>query len=306
MTGTVYYHKFSNGKGYIGITRKSVKERLREHRYTGSLFAKAIEKYGLDDITTILLAENVKSEEALMELEKFFIKFFNTFDRNNGYNLTEGGELVYTSTKGKTYEEILGVDRAKEKKEHMSRLFSGRIVSDETKRKMRGPRQSVTGSNNSNYEYIYVLSPTNNLYKKDVVTGETTKQFLQKNSIPSNILLNLKYSEKTVMENWVYVKKDSYDFDDNFIIKELLELKHKQWVDKSSPEYRYDHTRTRCKFISPFGEVYITDTPREFYEFCVKMNFSHEKAKQFRAGKIQIGEGSTLYGWKIIREITEI
>ena len=168
MIGTVYYHKFSNGKGYIGITRKSVEERLREHRYTGSLFSKAIEKYGLDDITTIILAENIKSDEALMELEKFFIKFFNTFDRDNGYNMTEGGELVYTSTKGKTYEEILGVDRAKEKKEHMSRLLKGRIISEETKKKMRENHADFRGVNNYNYDYLYVLSPTNKLYKKDV------------------------------------------------------------------------------------------------------------------------------------------
>lgn len=45
MNGVVYYHKFSNGKGYIGITKNSVEFRLTQHLYSKYAFGDFISEF---------------------------------------------------------------------------------------------------------------------------------------------------------------------------------------------------------------------------------------------------------------------
>ena len=94
----------SNGKIYIGQTRKTIQQRWLEHVSAAKsnpdsqdynyLLHKAIRKYGADnfDIETI---EELEDEKELSDREQYWINFYNSCileEKANGYNMTYGGE----------------------------------------------------------------------------------------------------------------------------------------------------------------------------------------------------------------------
>lgn len=97
-TYTVYMHIFPNKKTYIGITKTDVRERWGTDGvgYSGqSLMNRAINKYGWENVEHIIIAERLTKKEAC-QLEIDMIKYWNTTDANDGYNVTSGGEYGYT------------------------------------------------------------------------------------------------------------------------------------------------------------------------------------------------------------------
>lgn len=91
-----YVYKISfktSGKCYIGMTSKSITERLHKH-YTNAVSGidnklyRAIRMYGISDCCFETLAICKTQKEAL-KIEADFITEYNTF--NNGYNSSEGG-----------------------------------------------------------------------------------------------------------------------------------------------------------------------------------------------------------------------
>ena len=88
-----------NGKVYIGITSQGADVRFGHHLYearSGSTFPihNAIRKYGVDNFTVETIAE-CESYEQLKELEKKFIKEYQSKLREFGYNLTDGGDGTF-------------------------------------------------------------------------------------------------------------------------------------------------------------------------------------------------------------------
>lgn len=80
-----------NGKRYIGITTRTIKERFAEHCKAKSYIGKAIRKYGVENFKLYELAV-ANSREELCNLEVYYIEKYNTF--KNGYNQTIGGDGV--------------------------------------------------------------------------------------------------------------------------------------------------------------------------------------------------------------------
>ena len=113
---TVYIHKnVLNGKMYIGITGKSVKERWRDGKGYNGYFKKAIDKYGWDGFKHIVFAV-VKNKQEAKRLERKLIAQYETNNSSKGYNLTEGGEGCW-----------------------------GRIMSEETRRKISVANKGKVG-----------------------------------------------------------------------------------------------------------------------------------------------------------------
>lgn len=90
-------YKFENitdGKIYIGQTRKKFRERLAQHiwqtKNNPSYFHKAINKYGIANFEIDIL-ETVNDPDLLNGLEIYWIDYYKSNDRNKGYNLTKGG-----------------------------------------------------------------------------------------------------------------------------------------------------------------------------------------------------------------------
>lgn len=94
----IYKVTSPTGKIYIGLSSKSLSERILKHKDTAKwvrpngYFQKAISKYG-DALSWELLHENLTREEAI-ELEIYYIQFYNSNNPNFGYNCTKGGESM--------------------------------------------------------------------------------------------------------------------------------------------------------------------------------------------------------------------
>lgn len=95
----VYMHRNKiNNKVYIGQTC-NIKVRWHPISYKGSsYFYNAIEKYGWDNFEHIILIDNLSLEEADQK-EKYFIKIYESTNRNKGYNLKTGGNNGYQLSK---------------------------------------------------------------------------------------------------------------------------------------------------------------------------------------------------------------
>ena len=117
-----------NGKGYIGITTRSVGRRWYEHRFVpnscGKLLSKAIQKYGEKSFEITVLASAIDNVENLKEIEKQLIIQHNTIVPS-GYNLTMGGDGVF------------GYKQSDEQKKRNGDLKRGIKHSEETRQKMR-------------------------------------------------------------------------------------------------------------------------------------------------------------------------
>lgn len=94
-----------NGKSYIGQTDQKVEDRWRDHKNgktsKNSPLKRAIEKYGWDNFSKEVIDTADSLEEALSK-EIYWIDHYQTcipvFGKNSGYNLTRGGEGVFTIT----------------------------------------------------------------------------------------------------------------------------------------------------------------------------------------------------------------
>lgn len=144
---TVYQHKNKiNNKIYIGITKQEPEKRwgVNGANYKSSPhFFAAIQKYGWDNFEHNILFTNLTKEEACNK-EQELIKFYNSMDRNFGYNSTLGGEnfTMNKETKEKISQALkgnkngLGKPCSEEKKKKISEAQKGREFSEEHKKKL--------------------------------------------------------------------------------------------------------------------------------------------------------------------------
>lgn len=89
----VYKHTAPNGKVYIGITCQRVTRRWKNGRgYEGcTVFYRAVQKYGWQNIKHEIVAEGLSNEEACL-MEQQLIAEYKSSDPRYGYNMTFGGE----------------------------------------------------------------------------------------------------------------------------------------------------------------------------------------------------------------------
>lgn len=98
-----YIYKITNlitKKLYIGYTSRDLKRRFYEHKWccfnsnckeNKSILYSSMRKYGTNNFIIEPILEFNEEKEDWKELEKFYIKKFNTLTPN-GYNILEGGE----------------------------------------------------------------------------------------------------------------------------------------------------------------------------------------------------------------------
>ena len=86
-----------NNKIYIGKTNRDINVRFQEHIDSSNsinspsynyYLHRAFRKYGIENFSIDKIEE--VSEELINEREKYWIKYYDSY--NNGYNLTLGGE----------------------------------------------------------------------------------------------------------------------------------------------------------------------------------------------------------------------
>lgn len=161
----VYMHKTPNNKVYIGLTSMIPERRWANGMgyYKNPHFTNAIKKYGWDNIEHIILFDGLTKQEAC-EKEIELIKLYDSTNRQKGYNIGTGGEFGAT-----------GVKKSKEFCEMVSKRHKGKVLSEETKRKILETRKergiTFKGKNNPFYNKHHTPETMLKLYKKiDVYT----------------------------------------------------------------------------------------------------------------------------------------
>lgn len=94
MSYCIYTHtNKTNGKTYVGLTSMLPEERWRcgKGYHKGTHFRNAIDKYGWDGFEHKIIKDNLTKEEAGY-WEQYYISFYNSADRQYGYNMSFGGE----------------------------------------------------------------------------------------------------------------------------------------------------------------------------------------------------------------------
>lgn len=148
MSYSVYTHiNKTNGKVYVGLTSMRPEERWRDGKgyHKGTHFRNAIDKYGWDNFEHKIIKENLTKDEASY-WEQYYISFYNSLDRQYGYNMSSGGEhgghsqTIETRKKiGKNgyHQGMKGKKHSDDAKMKMSKSRTGRKFSDESKDKLR-------------------------------------------------------------------------------------------------------------------------------------------------------------------------
>lgn len=91
----VYKHvNKHNGKVYIGVTSKTLKQRVNSGYYDNKCFYDDIIEYGWDGFNSTVVASNLTKDEAA-KLEIELIKQFNSTNPNCGYNKSTGGFAMH-------------------------------------------------------------------------------------------------------------------------------------------------------------------------------------------------------------------
>lgn len=153
-------------KIYIGITNQGSHIRYLHHLYESRIgelspIHKSIAKYGKENfiLEVIDFADNY---EDLKEKEKYYIKLYNSNNRNIGYNLTEGGDGTF------------GRMHSNETKEKIRLKAIGRKASDETKAKMSESKKGHKLSDKT----IEVLTNSNINRSKSILQYDTNGNFI--------------------------------------------------------------------------------------------------------------------------------
>lgn len=147
-----------NGKVYIGQTTRSLKTRWKEH-YTNKsncyALHRAVQKYGKENFE-IKVIDHGHSREELDNKEIFWIQFYDSMNRNKGYNLTSGGEtnkVMSEETRRKMSESkkgeknpFYGKHHTEETKKEHSEAVRGYKHTEESRRRMSESRKGMSYS----------------------------------------------------------------------------------------------------------------------------------------------------------------
>lgn len=144
---TVYKHQNKiNGKIYIGITMQEPEKRWGNNGInykTSPYFYAAIKKYGWNNFDHDILFENLTHDEACSK-EQELIRYYNSMNREFGYNSTSGGDvfIMNEETKQKISHSMIGNTNglghpcSDEKKRKISESQKGRAFTEEHKQKL--------------------------------------------------------------------------------------------------------------------------------------------------------------------------
>ena len=157
-TSVIYCHiNKINGKRYIGKTNNISARWGNEGgaylygRGKNTIFANAIKKYGWDNFEHIILEDGLTDAEA-SEREKYYIELYKTniakYGNSFGYNMTDGGEgatgrVISDETREKLRVSHLGYTVSEETKNKISQSLKGRDTLSKEARKRLGQHNSV-------------------------------------------------------------------------------------------------------------------------------------------------------------------
>ena len=139
-----YIYKITNlinGKIYIGQTN-SIK---KSYMGSGLWLKYAKNKYGINNFKKEIIISGDFNQILLDDLERHYIRLYNSNNKKIGYNLTPGGNGLHfhsEESKKKMSTSHKGKKLTEEAKQKLSIWAKNRIVSEETKEKLRNRKHS--------------------------------------------------------------------------------------------------------------------------------------------------------------------
>ena len=187
-----------NGKVYIGRQTGDWKSYLGGGKY----FKNAINKYGKNNFHKTILEDNINNNDLLNEREIYWIAFFDSTNRDIGYNITNGGGgmlgLAPTQkTKDKLSKAMMGKYKGKiltqKHRDKLSKALKGKIVTQETRTKMSkarvgelNPMYGKGGELNPMYGTISPFRGKHHTQETKDKISETRKAYWQKRRLEQN------------------------------------------------------------------------------------------------------------------------
>lgn len=180
------------GKVYIGITNQGAGARYRHHWYEARIgelapIHRSMAKYGEENFTLEII-DFADTYEELKEKEKYWIKQYDSVNRDKGYNLTEGGDGTF------------GRMHSEETKNKIRQKAIGRKASEETKKKMSDSQKKYKEAHRAHADVIRLLNQkavvVYDLDGNKLEEFETTKQCATKYGVSSTMIKTYCRSEQ--------------------------------------------------------------------------------------------------------------
>lgn len=150
-----------NGHRYVGGSL-NIERRFKEHKRgtdaNSQAIDKAILKYGKNNFTYQIITELPADWKVISQHEKYWIKFYNTFQNKKHYNLTEGGDDVVL---WKENHPMLNKKHTKESKLQISKNRKGKCIGKDNpmwnkkhdKKTIKKMQEKKKGKNNPRYRH---------------------------------------------------------------------------------------------------------------------------------------------------------
>ena len=155
-----------NGKIYIGATTRDLKIRKSEHeRGDKTVFDRAISKYGKENFEWEIIDESSTTYLELQEKEIFYISFYDS--RKNGYNITNGGELLAGVSKTEEHRKKISESNKKNKKTANYGEKNGMFGKHRTEEEKEHLRKCFSGSSSIKSKKYVIVAPDGNVIDVD-------------------------------------------------------------------------------------------------------------------------------------------
>lgn len=150
-----------NGKIYIGKDERS----KQEYYGSGILIVRAIKLYGKDSFKKDIIAE-VEGREELCKQEIYWITYYNSTDRQVGYNITKGGDGGDTLT---NHPNIVNI------RKKISDKTAGRVFTEEHLKNLKSnhPRLKLKDKNMDYDKWLFNIREAHSRRK-----GKTLEEIL--------------------------------------------------------------------------------------------------------------------------------
>jgi group I intron endonuclease len=270
-----------NKKCYIGQTVHTLNKRIKSHiirtnNNSKTYFHNALRKYGFENFEWEVI-EKCESKEELDEMEFHYIKQYKSYWKENGYNLTYGGDGRY------------GFIVNDETKKKLSIANKGKKRSEKTKEKIR---VAQTGKKNSFYGKKHTKKSLETIKRKvsESLSGRSIDYEWRKKI--SESLKGRSLSEDTK-------KKISKSLKGRIFSKETIEKFRISNTGEKNPMYGHKYTEKELNKISKNDYIAINNKgEKEHFKvlslWCKNKNLSvHVMRRTMKTGKFAKN------GWRI-------
>lgn len=166
--GIYYIENKKDNKKYIGYSN-NIERRFYEHRHklknkshSNQYLQNVYNKYGLLVLDFYII--EVCKEDALQEREKYYIKKYNTNNKDFGYNLTVGGDGLFGITRtwgNKISNSKKGIKFSKEHIKNLKTSHKGYVPTESQKSKIQIALVGKKKNSNSSSKYVGVSKVKN-------------------------------------------------------------------------------------------------------------------------------------------------